>query len=80
LCFIAGCGERHERRLDGDAVLGDVCEQLGHGKAFAGAAGEGGERLCQHAGFVGEGEADPALAPVDREQAPGGRHPWAMVE
>src|SRR6059036_1677068 len=74
-----------ERQADHDAGHGVLLEQgekLAHRKAFAGAAGEGGQRLGEGARFIGEGEADAALAPVDAQQpalASAGRHPCAIV-
>src|SRR5438132_9073724 len=74
-----------ERQADHDAGHGVLLEQgekLAHREAFAGAAGEGGQGLGEGARFIGEGEADAALAPVDAQQpalASAGRHPCAIV-
>src|SRR5213593_4720754 len=74
-----------ERQADHDARHGMLLEQgekLAHREAFAGAAGEGGQGLGEGARFIGEGEADAALAPVDAQQpalASAGRHPCAIV-
>src|SRR5205807_10167442 len=73
-----------ERRPDDDAghlVGGALREQPGHGEALSGAAGEGGERLGQHLGLVGEGEADALLAPVHTEESSRRRqgHPCDIV-
>src|SRR2546427_11048423 len=45
-----------------------VVEQLRHRESLPGAPGERGERLGERLRFVGEGEADPALAPIDGEK------------
>src|SRR5213079_23519 len=74
-----------ERQADHDAGHGVLLEQgekLAHREAFAGAAGEGGQGLGEGARFIGEGETDAALAPVDAQQpalASAGRHPCAIV-
>src|SRR5439155_13478672 len=60
-----------------DLIAGDLLEQLRHGEALPGTAGEGGERLGERLRLVGEGEADPALAPIHGEEAP--FHPCDMV-
>src|SRR5712664_4039169 len=51
-----------------DLIVCDVVEQLRHRESLPGAAGERGERLGERLRFVGEGEANPALAPIDGEK------------
>src|SRR5439155_3428735 len=70
--------ERQPHDDAGHRVLVQQREESPHGETLAGAAGESGERLGEGAGFVGQGEADAALTPVDGEQAPR-RHPCAIV-
>ncbi len=50
-----------------DLVFRDLLEQLRHGDALAGAAGQRGEGLCERLRLVRKGEPDAALAPVDSQ-------------
>src|SRR5216684_2847099 len=52
-------------------------EELAHGKALPGAAGEGRQGLGERLRLVGQGETDATLTPVDPEQP--SRHPCAIV-
>jgi len=58
----------------GHAVVVEQREQLAHGEAFTGAAGEGGKWLREHPTLVRQREADAALAPVHSQQPPPGRN------
>ena len=73
-----------ERQADDDAddlMRGHELEQGRHGKALAGAAREGGQRLRQGLRFIGQREAGAARAPVETEEPTRGRtvHPCAIV-
>src|SRR5436190_10382662 len=62
-----------------DTVTIDQIDELRHREALPGAAGESGERLGEGLRFIGKGEPNPALAPVDSQQSAGRLHPCDMV-
>src|SRR5260370_13277185 len=69
-----------EREADDNAGHGMAVQQgeeLAHGKALPGAAGEGRQGLGERLRLVGQGETDATLTPVDPEQP--SRHPCAIV-
>jgi hypothetical protein len=55
-------------------VQGDELEEAGHRQALALPALQGLERSGEDLRLVTESEADPELAPVDGQDAPGSRN------
>ena len=64
-----------KRKTDDESygiVQGDELEEAGHGEALAFPALQGLQRGGEDLGLVAEGEADPELTPVERQQSSGG--------
>src|SRR2546422_8558889 len=70
--FVAPLVERQAHHHARHRMGLEQGDQLAHGEALAGPAGQGRERLRERLGFVGARDADALLAPVDGEQATGG--------